>query len=206
MQNTNLRVALLRRAPISRQGGGAAVEFAIVAILFFTLVFGIIELCRIMYMYNTLAEVTRSAATAAANISFKKPTELARVRQKAIFQDSPGFLPFGAPITDKNIRIDYLSLPTQSSGSVTPTPISTSALPGCPARNRQNCLENQYGASCIRLVQARVCSDDSSTSDCKPVEYQMLFPLVKLGVYLPISSTIVRAETLGYSAGDALCD
>lgn len=193
------------RAPISKQGGVAAVEFAIVAGVFFTLVLGIIELCRIMYMYNTLAEVTRSVATAAANIDFGKTDPLDAVRQKGVFRDSPGSLPFGDPVTDKNIRIDYLALTQSGNGSVTMTPLSSGSLPGCPARNRQNCLENQYGASCIRLVRARVCSNGSSGA-CEPVQYKMLFPVINLNVSLPISSTIVQAETLGYGAGDALCN
>jgi hypothetical protein len=201
MQKTNVQTALLGRALKSKQGGVAAVEFGLIAILFFLLVFGIIELCRIMYMYNTLAEVTRSVASAAAKIDFRDTATLDQKRQQAVFRDSPGSLPFGDPITDQHIRIDYLAI--TPSGNL--TPISSSSLPGCPARNRQNCLENQYGASCIRLVRARVCGNGSAGA-CEPAQYQTLFPLVNLNVKLPISSTIVQAETLGYRAGDALCD
>jgi hypothetical protein len=204
MSKTDVRAASGMRAPIPRQRGVAAVEFAIVAVVFFTLVFGIIELCRIMYMYNTLAEVTRSAAAAAAKLDFKNTAALDRVRQRAIFREEPGLLPFGDPVTDQNIRIDYLALARGGGGAITMTPIAATSLPGCPARNRQNCLEDQYGGSCIRLVRVRVCSNSSGA--CEPVQYQTLIPLVNFNVALPMSSTIVQAETLGYSAGDALCD
>lgn len=39
------------------QTGSVAVEFSLIAILFFTFLFGIMELARIMYVYSTLAEV-----------------------------------------------------------------------------------------------------------------------------------------------------
>jgi len=181
----------------------AAVEFALVALLFFTVVFGTIEFARIMYMYNTLAEVTRRAARAAANIDWRETTELDLAKQHAIFRDSPGELPFGAPITDQHIRIDYLYL-TQGA-TTTYEPISAGSMPGSPGQNRHNCLTNPYGSAtspsntCIRIVRARICKPDT---DCEAVDYQILIPLLNLGVKLPTSTTLVSAETLGYHAGD----
>jgi Flp pilus assembly protein TadG len=194
-----------RRPAICKQSGVVAVEFALSAALFFLLVFAIIELCRIMYMYNTLAEVTRNAASAAAKIDFHDTSALNVVRQHAVFRQSSGTLPFGDPITDQNISIDYLSL-TKQGNTVTMTPLSSGALPACPARNRQNCLANQYGPSCIRLVRVRVCASGTSGQTCQAVPYQMLFPITKLNVRLPTSTTIVQAESLGYKEGDALCN
>jgi hypothetical protein len=161
------------------------------------------ELARMMYMYNTLAEVTRNAAKAATNIDFKNTTALDRARQQAIFRSSSGGLVVGKPITDQDIRIDYMSLERQGNGSLVMKPIGTASLPACPSRNRHNCLENPYGDSCIRLVRVRVCRTGSD--QCDPVPYEPIFPLVPLGVSLPNSTTIVSAETLGYSAGEALC-
>ena len=185
------------------QSGVAAVEFALVALLFFTVVFGTIEFARIMYMYNTLAEVTRRAARAAANIDWRETTELDLAKQHAIFRDSPGELPFGAPITDQHIRIDYLYL-TQGA-TTTYEPILAGSMPGSPGQNRHNCLTNPYGSAtspsntCIRIVRARICKPDT---DCEAVDYQILIPLLNLGVKLPTSTTLVSAETLGYHAGD----
>ena len=45
-----------------RQRGVAAVEFALGSLLFFTFVFGVIELARALYVYSTMVEVTRRAA------------------------------------------------------------------------------------------------------------------------------------------------
>jgi len=185
------------------QSGVAAVEFALVALLFFTVVFGAIEIARIMYMYNTLAEVTRSAARAAANIDWRVTSDLDLAKQRAILRNSPGGLPFGAPITDQYIRIDYLYL--KQGTTTTYEPIPAGLMPGSPGRNRQNCLTNPYGSAtspsntCIRIVRARICKPDT---DCEAVDYQILIPLLNLGVKLPMSTTLVSAETLGYHAGD----
>lgn len=203
----DMSMSSVRPGMQSAQRGVVAVEFAVVALVFFMVVFGAIELARIMYMYNTLADVTRTAARAAANIDWNDSTALDRAKQAAIFRDTPGQLPFGAPITDKHIRIDYLYL-EQQSGTVRMKPIS-GAMPACPGRNRHNCLTTPYASAsvssdvCIRLVRARICKLDSA--DCENVNYQTLFSLFNLDVPLPTSTTIVTAETLGYHSGDPIC-
>ncbi|UUZ47579.1 pilus assembly protein [Massilia sp. B-10] len=45
-----------------RSRGAIAVEFSLTALLFFTLIFGALEFARVMYIHNTLQEVTRRAA------------------------------------------------------------------------------------------------------------------------------------------------
>jgi hypothetical protein len=45
-----------------RQGGAAAVEFALVASLLFTLLFGIMEMGRVLFYWNTATEATRLGA------------------------------------------------------------------------------------------------------------------------------------------------
>ncbi|MDR4519938.1 MAG: TadE/TadG family type IV pilus assembly protein [Nitrosomonas sp.] len=48
------------------QRGVAAVEFAIVAVILFTLLFGIMEMGRVLYMMNTTTEATRLGTRIAA--------------------------------------------------------------------------------------------------------------------------------------------
>lgn len=196
-------MAPTRRAGRFTQRGSVAVEFSLMAIVFFTFIFGIMELARVIYMYNTLAEVTRTAARAVSNIDFHDTAALNRALQHAIFRSTPGELVIGKPITDQNIRIDYMYLDKQSDGRIQMKQIATTSLPACPAQNRHNCLENPYSSSCIRLVRVRVCTTGSDA--CDRVPYQAIFPLVPLNLSLPNSTTIVSAETLGYSAGDPLC-
>lgn len=45
-----------------RQRGAAAVEFALVSLVFFTALFGAFEMGRLMFYWNTAAEVTRLGA------------------------------------------------------------------------------------------------------------------------------------------------
>lgn len=182
---------LRRRA----QRGGAAVEFALVAILFFTLVFGIIELARAMYIFNTLQEVTRRAAALATNVDFSNATAVQGVRERAIFRDRPGFLMFAEPVTDQHINIDYMRIRRDGS-ALAMERILEGALPASPAQNHENCTRDPYGASCIRLVRVRVCREVSGAT-CTPVPYQTLTSFIQLPFHLPFSTTISNAETLG---------
>lgn len=51
------------RAPtLARQRGAAAVEFALVSLVFFTMLFGAFEMGRLMFYWNTAAEITRLGA------------------------------------------------------------------------------------------------------------------------------------------------
>lgn len=192
----------LRPTRRAAQKGLVAVEFALIAIVFLTFVFGIIETARAMYILNTLPMVTKNAARAAANTDWRDSDAMARVRQQALFRSSSGGLVWGDPITDANVRIDYLALTRQADGSLTMTPITS--LPSCPSSNRQVCLADSNSASCIRLVRARICRTANS-SDCEPVPYQTLVSLIAMNFSLPTSPSIVSAETLGYQVGAPVC-
>jgi hypothetical protein len=187
---------MLRRPP-TRQQGAAAIEFAIVAIIFFMLFFGIVEIARALYICNTLQEVTRRAAALAVNTSFSDPTAMQQVREKAIFRDSPGLLLFADPITDQHIKIDYLQIPANTS-----VPVSMAgALPASPDENRVNCAINPNGANCIRLVRVRICLPGGGSSACEPVPYKALTTFIPFSFSLPFSTTIASAETFGMPPG-----
>lgn len=185
-----------RHRPRTRQGGVSAVEFVVLATVFFTLVFAVLELARAIYLFNTLQEVTRRAASMAANRHFDSTT-VETIRQQALFADAKGNLLLGDPVTPAHLKIDYLSLTRDSTGVLTAQPASP--MPSCAATNMLNCLTNPNGASCIRLVRVRVC-DPKGTDDCTAVPYRMLFPLVDLSLLkLPRSETVVPAQSLGYT-------
>lgn len=178
------------------------VEFALVLTIFFTFIFGVIELARAMYLINTLQESTRRAAAAAAVTNFSDQAAMDRVRQRAIFRDSAGPLLLGPPVTDEHIRIDYMSLTNDGTGQLSLQPVSS--MPPCPARNRLICLADPNDSRCIRFVRARVCDPDSGSA-CRPVRYQTLAPLIHLPINLPKATTIVTAETLGFLPGMTPC-
>jgi len=185
------------------QAGATAVEFSIVVLLFLTFVFGVIELARVVYVFNTLQEVTRRAANGASKTKFSDTAAMNAVRYNAIFRTAAGFLALGQPVTDQHVRIDYLSLASDGT-SMTMTPIPGGSMPSCPARNKKNCMTDPNGASCIRFVRARIC-DPANASACTPVHYQTITALIKLPLDLPVSTAIVPADTLGFVPGDSVC-
>ena len=178
------------------QAGTAAVEFALLAIIFFMLVFGIIELARAMYVFGTVQEVTRHAASAAALTSHRDSAALARIRQRAIFRNSPGELVLAAPITDRNVRIDYLALVRDATGALTMRKIPDASLPTCPRNNREICLANPNADNCIRFVRARVCAEDAA-GECPTVPYTPIVPLIPLDIEVPRATTISVVESFG---------
>lgn len=185
------------------QTGTVIVEFAMVLLVFLVLAFGVMELARIMYLFHTLQEVTRRAATLASNTDFSDDVAKSAVRQAAIFRSSPGPLILGAPITDAYVRIDYMSL-VQSGGSMTMTEIPTTSLPACSANNRTTCTKDRNDPVCIRFVRVRIC-DPGDTDTCAKVQYQALSSIVNLSVELPKAEKIVPAESLGFVPGMAPC-
>ena len=62
-----------------RQRGVAAVEFALVSVVFFLLLFGAMEVGRLLFYWNAAVEATRSAARTAVVCSFDAPAVKARV-------------------------------------------------------------------------------------------------------------------------------
>jgi Flp pilus assembly protein TadG len=85
----------------SRQGqkGAAAVEFALIGIVFFTLLLGIIEFGRLLFTWNSVAEATRWGARVAVVCDKDDPAIKERMRRVA------GLL------TDGNITVRYLNPP-----------------------------------------------------------------------------------------------
>jgi hypothetical protein len=186
------------------QSGVFAVEFALVLVLFLAFVFGVVELTRAMYLFNTLQEVTRRAASGAANIDFRDNTAKNRVRQGAIFRDAPGRLILGDPVSADHVRIDYMALVRAGDGSMTLTPIDAAAMPSCPARNRVICMQDPNDPGCIRFVRVRMC-EPGDPGACTQASYQTIVPFVSLPVRLPMATSIVTAETLGFTPGMTPC-
>jgi len=187
------KVAMARGVGPRHQSGVAAIEFALLAIVFFMVVFGVIEIARAMYIFNTVQESTRRAASAASLVSHRDTSALDRIRQNAVFRTSPGHLIFGAPVSDQSVRIDYLAL-VRAGNALVLTEIPEGSLPTCPRENRRICMNNPNAANCIRFVRARICDEGS---DCTPVRYTPIIPLLSLTVGIPRSTTIHVVESFG---------
>ena len=186
----------MTRTTPARQHGVAAVEFAVVAVIFFMLFFGILDIIRALYICNILQEVTRRATALAVNSDFNDASAMLNVRTHAVFRTGRGPLLFADPISDDYVKIDYLYIPATAN----PAPIGTS-LPASPRQNRINCTSNPNAANCIQLVRVRICLPGGASDVCEPVPYQTLASFVPFSFSLPTATTIARAETLGMPPG-----
>jgi Flp pilus assembly protein TadG len=89
---------LMRRGHCSRRSasrGASAVEFALVSLVFFTVLFGAMEMARLLYYWNSAAEVTRLGARLAVVCDLNDSDIKARMR---------GLLPL---LTDATITLAY---------------------------------------------------------------------------------------------------
>lgn len=159
-------------APWQRQQGTSAVEFALVAIVFFTLLLGIIEFGRLFYVWNTVQEVTRHAAREAVVRWVDKADDIKKI---ALFGGTN--LPAGAEISTSNIFIEYLN-----NSGVSPNPFPVDA----PA-NIAACLTGPDG--CISEVRV-------SITGTSYVPMMGLFTF--LSISIPPSTVTMPAESLGY--------
>ncbi len=162
---------------IKSQRGAAAVEFAIIAMLLFTLLFGIIEFGRMFYLFNTVQEVTRRAAREAV-VRWANDASQNDVKVLALFGGTS--LPAGAEITADNINIEYLT----ADGGDPGVNVETTT----PADNLSACLSG--AAHCIALVRV-------SISDARYTPMVGLFPY--FNVTIPASTVTMPAESLGYT-------
>lgn len=180
---------VLFRHPKTAQRGVAAVEFAIVAMLFFTMLFGAMEFGRLLYIWNTVQEVSRNAARQAVVTDFTSASALATIKQSAVFRVNAGAMPAAPEITDSMVKIIYLN----AAGAVPTT------MPVSPGDNIAACLDDLRAAECIRFVETCV----STGSDCQPNQSVLYAPMVNLFSFLaigiPMSTVRMPAESLGFS-------
>ncbi|HJV26052.1 MAG TPA: TadE family protein [Aromatoleum sp.] len=172
----------------ARQRGATAVEFAIVAMLFITIVLGIMEFGRVMYIWNTVQEVTRRAAREAVVRDF---ADASKIQRSAIFADENGTgtakLPAGLEIANTSIRINYLN------GALA----VASPMPSDATDNVSACNDITRTSSCVRFVEACVAAAGNCTGTINYAPMAGLFPFLAIGI--PISSVIMPAESLGFT-------
>lgn len=176
--------------PTRRQSGAAAVEFALVALLFFTIIFGIFEFGRFFYVSNTLQEVTRRAARAQV---VKWVTAVSTVQRTAVFasgSDGVVSLPAGAEVSSAEVRLTFHNTLADArdinSGGISPGSLGSDPLAGA-----NNCLE--LNNNCIRYVRATL---DAGSNQA--INYVPTVPLFAfLNIPLPRATVIMPAEAMG---------
>lgn len=174
----------MRPAPAHRQRGAAALEFALVVVAFTALLTGVTELGRYLYLWNTVQEVTRSAARSAAVRSFGSAS-VDEIQREAVFHAGEGgtvSVPGGQQVTNAHVMIRYLNANLEPAAP----------LPDNGFDNFAACISESRADSCIKYVQAQVCQ--GSGSSCPPVEFESLFGVT---LRIPASTVTMPAESLG---------
>ena len=102
-------------------------------------------------------------------------------------------------LTTANVRIDYMAR------GATGQPVEMGPPPDCPQANIVNCTADPNGARCIQYVRVRICAQ--ADGPCTPLAYRALTGLVPelAAMTVPLSTTVVRAESLGYRPGEDTC-
>ena len=96
------------------QRGVAAVEFALIAILFFTLLLGIMEFGRWLFLLNGANEATRLGARLAVVCSVEAPGELTRIKARMSAMTGGG-------VPAANMVLDYFPVNCDASNCRTVT-------------------------------------------------------------------------------------
>jgi len=98
-----------------RQRGTTTVEFAIVATVLFTVLFGVIEVGRALFVWNSINEATRRGARVAAVC----PLNHSSIAKVAVFGDPLGgdASPILHNLSAANVKIDYLDASGVSTAS-----------------------------------------------------------------------------------------
>jgi Flp pilus assembly protein TadG len=174
---------------LASQRGTAAVEFAILSIVLFLFIFGVMEISRVIFVWSTMTEVTNRAARAAAMTDFTDAAAKASLRQTAMFLAAPGDkLILGGDIGYTHLMIDYL-------GDNATTRITT--LPASAADNTAICMNNPSAPNCIRFVRVRLCLP---LTDCTAVPYAPLVSLPGMEAFninMPYFTAIAPLGTCG---------
>lgn len=170
-----------------RQHGIAAVEFGLTCVVLFSFLFGIVEVARMSFLWNSLTQATSVAARGAAMSPFSGSTALATIRQDAIFtSNGTDTMAMTDNIRYDNLVVEYLDANRK--------PVT--ALPSCQIDNMTNCANDPTGNSCVRYVRVRLCQSSSGGS-CTHVPYHPMIPLPAmdaLNIDLPWFTAIVPLE------------
>lgn len=170
------------------QQGAAVIEFALVAVIFFTLILGIMEFARLFFSINSAQEITRRAAREQV---VRWTSESSTVQREAVLRPgSSGVVTFPGVGDINNTKVLLSFHGTYADAMNNESPISYGGSSD-PTTNFNNCLLNQ--PTCIRFVRAALSETDDSR-----VFFDVLVPFIPADSFaLPYSTVIMPAEALG---------
>lgn len=154
--------------------GTTVAEFAVVALLFFVIIFGIIEFGRLLYTHNALTDATRRGARF-ASLHTKEDRE--KVRDEVVYGSRaslPGFnrataIPVINGLTTTMVQVDYVGVK-----------ISETDTAG-------------YGTNL-----------GTTTVTIEGYQFDLLIPVIGRQLTLPAYSTTATAESAGLTVADII--
>lgn len=121
-----------------KQKGAAAVEFSLIATLFFILLFGVVEMARALFTWNTATEATRYGARVAAVCTMNDTSIVNRMQRimpnLAASNVSVAYLPAGCTNANcQQVRVSIINFQVTTHipivGAVLSVPPFTTTLP-----------------------------------------------------------------------------
>lgn len=164
------------------QAGAAMVEFAIVAWVFFLLLFGVIEFARLLFTFNTLTEVVRRGARVATVCPPNHPA----IRRVAIFGD-PAAGTTGAVLpnlTTANILVTYLD---KSDNTLSTSQANGNLIYPIPASPSANFITDWDKLNAGGSIQVSIIN----------YSHQLILPINLGPITAPTFSTKLPPEALG---------
>lgn len=106
----------------SKQKGVTMAEFSIIALLLFFLIFSVLEVSRLLFVWNAVADATRQGARAAA-VCIVNSTDIANITLSNPAGGGNAFLP--GNINSSNVQVRYLD--TNGTQVANPDPVANPA-------------------------------------------------------------------------------
>ena len=159
--------------------GTTIAEFAMVALLFFTLIFAIIEFGRLIYTHNALTDATRRGARFAALHHGATANDMNAVKNFVVYGANATFDPDGTPTSPpliNNLTTDMVTVDFQG--------IDADGDPATPGTL-------PYGTNL-----------GSATVSIENYEFNLSIPLIGRTLTLPKYTTTSMAESAGEEPAD----
>jgi Flp pilus assembly protein TadG len=122
MMITNRTLISSKTRSLKKQSGLTSVEFSIVGFATLTILFGCLEVSRMMFVVNLLEEATRRGARVAAVCTIDSDL----IAQTAVFNSTGGANSTILPdLTTGNIQVEYLNETGGTIGNPAPVPGNT---------------------------------------------------------------------------------
>jgi len=172
---------LARQPKLKRQSGAAIVEFALICAIFISLLIVTVEFGRMMFVYNSMQEISRRGAREA---TVRWISDSAAIKSAALFGAST--LPGGPEVTSSNIFIRYLR--ANGIDEVTTPPADA-------GDNLSACNDVGRTSECIMYVEVSVRNVTYRPLIFNPATVTTSRP----SSTLPQATTVVYAESLGFT-------